>query len=98
MNVTVLSTTFTYVTLLMVFVLLVQHSVVFCITLTAAYPDAPQKLQVMSQTWESVELQWTPGFDGGYEQEFVVVVTVPSSQQSALYLSAGSSSSFNVTG
>jgi len=52
----------------------------------------------MSQTWESAELQWTPGFDGGYEQEFVVIVTGLSSQQNPMHLSAGSLSTFNVTG
>jgi len=81
-----------------VFVLIVQHSVIQYCRLTAAYPDAPQDLQVMSETWESVELQWTPGFDGGYEQEFVVVVLSLSSQLSPVYISAGSSSTFNVTG
>jgi len=65
--------------------------------MTAAYPDAPQNVQVMSQTWDSIELQWTPGFDGGYEQEFVVVI-IPSTRQGPMYRSAGSSSTFNVTG
>ena len=82
----------------MVFILLVQHSVILYCHFTAAYPDAPQNLRVMSETWESVELQWTPGFDGGYQQEFVVVVTMLSSQQNPVYLSAGSSSTLNVTG
>jgi len=67
--------------------------------LTAAYPDTPQYLEVMSKTWESIELQWTPGFDGGYEQEFVVViVTVASTWQSAMKISTNSSSTYNVTG
>ena len=76
--------------------LIVQCSVVLC--LSAAYPDAPQHLEVASVTWESVELEWTPGFDGGYDQEFVVVVSVATSLQSPAHLSAGSSSAFNVTG
>jgi len=68
---------------------------VFCCHVTAAYPDTPQNLQVVSATWESIELQWTPGFDGGYEQEFVVVV---SSRKGPIYRSTNSSSIYNVTG
>jgi len=71
--------------------------IVICDCLTPAYPDAPQNLQVMSETWESIELQWIPGFDGGYEQEFVIVI-VSSTWQSPLYRSADSSSTYNVTG
>jgi len=68
-----------------------------CGCLTAAYPDAPQNLEVTSETWESIELRWTPGFDGGYEQQFVVVI-VPSTRQGPVYRQAGSASTFNVTG
>jgi len=63
----------------------------------AAQPDAPQNLQVMSSTWHSVELRWTPGFDGGYQQDFVVVVTNLSSRD-PLFSPAGSLSTYNVTG
>ena len=66
--------------------------------MTAAYPDAPRNLQVISKTWESIELQWTAGFDGGYEQEFVVVVTDASTWHSPMNSSADSSSNYNVTG
>jgi len=68
-----------------------------CGRVTAAYPDPPQHLEVMSKTWQSVELRWTAGFDGGYEQQFVVVI-VPLTKQTAMNRSAGSSSTFNVTG
>lgn len=28
----------------------------------------------MEKTWESVHLQWTPGFDGGNPQQFFVAL------------------------
>ena len=67
--------------------------------LTAAYPDAPQYVEVISKTWESIELQWTPSFDGGYEQQFVIVIiTVSSTRQSPVKIPTNSSSNYNITG
>ena len=68
-----------------------------CDYLTAAYPDAPQSLEVLSATWESIELQWAAGFDGGYEQDFVVVITA-STLQTPMYRQTGSMTTYNVTG
>jgi len=64
----------------------------------AAHPDRPQNLELLSETWQSIELQWTAGFDGGYQQEFFIVVTIPSTQQEPLFRSTGSLAIFNVTG
>jgi len=66
------------------------------VTVAAAQPDAPRNLQVMSSTWHSVELRWTPGFDGGYQQDFVIVVTNLSSRD-PLFSPAGFQSTYNVT-
>lgn len=41
-------------------------------THNTAVPDPPTKLDVVSKTWESVELSWLPGFDGGIPQSFVI--------------------------
>jgi len=35
-------------------------------------PDPPETLEVVSRTWESQELRWVPGFDGGYPQWFIL--------------------------
>ena len=40
-----------------------------------AKPEAPTNLQVYNVTWESATLRWTPGFNGGFPQSFVVVYT-----------------------
>ncbi|PVD27478.1 hypothetical protein C0Q70_12639 [Pomacea canaliculata] len=37
---------------------------------TKSTPEAPFDLKVLDTTWESVHLQWTAGFDGGYIQQF----------------------------
>lgn len=44
-----------------------KPSVVFFLIAT---PEAPFDLKVLDTTWESVHLQWTAGFDGGYIQQF----------------------------
>eukprot|EP00106_Octopus_bimaculoides_P010649 XP_014778091.1 PREDICTED: uncharacterized protein LOC106874759 isoform X1 [Octopus bimaculoides] len=35
-------------------------------------PDPPKDLVSIEATWESVYLQWTPGFDGGENQTFLI--------------------------
>ncbi|CAH1797609.1 unnamed protein product [Owenia fusiformis] len=35
-------------------------------------PDAPSGLQLVETTWESAQLSWVPGFDGGHPQTFVL--------------------------
>ena len=42
------------------------------IRLFTAVPDPPFNLEIHSKTWESVELSWQPGFNGGYTQAFVI--------------------------
>lgn len=34
-------------------------------------PHAPTNLQVDTKAW-SAQVSWTPGYDGGFEQSFVV--------------------------
>jgi echinoid protein len=38
-------------------------------------PDHPTSLRLVSHTWESAELEWVPGFDGGYPQWFIMTAT-----------------------
>ena len=38
----------------------------------AATPDPPRNLELITRTWESAELAWSPGFDGGYTQTFII--------------------------
>ncbi|GAB1603182.1 uncharacterized protein LOC106874759 isoform X3, partial [Argonauta hians] len=42
-------------------------------------PDAPRDLGSIDATWESVYLQWKPGFDGGENQTFLIYKTVADS-------------------
>ncbi|ELT96996.1 hypothetical protein CAPTEDRAFT_199767 [Capitella teleta] len=35
-------------------------------------PEAPYNLSVVSSTWESVQLKWEAGFNGGYPQTFKI--------------------------
>ncbi len=35
-------------------------------------PDPPSYLQILNVTYNSVNLTWTPGFDGGYDQTFKI--------------------------
>ena len=37
-------------------------------------PDAPNDLHVVSTAVDQVSLAWTPGFDGGHNQSFVLLV------------------------
>lgn len=38
----------------------------------AGVPDAPTGLAYSDTTWHSAVVSWSPGFDGGYNQTFVV--------------------------
>ncbi|KAK3577322.1 hypothetical protein CHS0354_008417 [Potamilus streckersoni] len=58
-------------------------------------PDPPINLSKLSQTWESVKLYWEPGFDGGYNQSFVIYVN---SIYGLSEVNLSSQTSFNVTG
>jgi hypothetical protein len=40
-------------------------------------PDAPVVLQATEVTDESITVKWEPGFDGGYDQTFVVKTRRP---------------------
>lgn len=70
-------------------------------------PDAPRDLVINSLSWESVQLAWQPGFNGGYEQEFFIEYNssfcFSSSSLSSLdnvtlmTISVGSIYSYNVT-
>ena len=43
-----------------------------CRFLSTGVPESPVDLQTLEVTWESVQLEWQAGFDGGYEQEFLI--------------------------
>ncbi|KAL3885257.1 hypothetical protein ACJMK2_025345 [Sinanodonta woodiana] len=58
-------------------------------------PDPPINLSTLSHTWESVILSWEPGFDGGYNQSFVIYVN---SIYGLREVNLSSQTSFNVTG
>ena len=63
----------------------------------------PAELSVTSLTWESVELTWTAGHDGGRRQLFVVTVTTtavqsPDTQHNSPVELTTNSSTYNVTG
>lgn len=40
----------------------------------SAKPESPTDLHATEKSWESVFLQWNPGFDGGYTQNFMVLL------------------------
>lgn len=44
-----------------------QHQVILSAT---SKPDPPQRLRVLSSTYNSVILTWQPGFNGGFQQYF----------------------------
>jgi hypothetical protein len=60
-------------------------------------PDAPRSLSVVSQTWESVQVSWQPGFNGGYAQDFIVLLYIPGSSSVSLNVSVGSALTYNLT-
>ena len=57
----------------------------------------PKNLNVMSQTWESVQLSWQPGSNGGHDQQFYVAYLI-SPRTDMLIAEAKSSTPFNLTG
>ena len=63
----------------------------------AAAPMSTAELRAASLTWESVELEWTPGHDGGRPQVFVVTVTADDERHLPVKLTTNSST-YNVTG
>ena len=42
---------------------------------TPGRPERPNNVQAIAVDDTSIELTWTPGFDGGYEQQFYVKVS-----------------------
>ncbi|XP_013383947.1 hemicentin-1 isoform X1 [Lingula anatina] len=58
-------------------------------------PDAPTNLRVRENTWDSVLLEWTPGFNGGYDQTFVIVKTNSSGKEE---IQVGFVMQYNITG
>ena len=42
------------------------------VVLEPGRPDGPGVIELVATTDHSVTLQWRPGFDGGYNQSFVV--------------------------
>lgn len=50
---------------------------------------------IISKTWESVQLSWQPGFDGGYPQSFVVSYTSRTSAPGTVEV--GAKTQHNVT-
>ncbi|XP_056010232.1 hemicentin-1-like isoform X3 [Ostrea edulis] len=62
-------------------------------------PEAPYNLSVISYTWESVFLGWTPGFDGGESQVFIVHYTssVPPTYTGEITVSPAEATQYNIT-
>lgn len=63
-------------------------------------PDAPYNLSVISYTWESVYMGWTPGFNGGESQSFFIHFTssVPPIYTGEITVSPPDATRFNITG
>ncbi|XP_033759016.1 hemicentin-1-like isoform X2 [Pecten maximus] len=62
-------------------------------------PEAPTEIVVTSKTWESVYLQWTPGFNGGESQTFYIRYTsLPHSSHGANDVDVATADEYNVTG
>ena len=59
-------------------------------------PDPPTNLASIGKTWESVKLKWDPGFYGGYDQTFFVLVSSIYGQKD-VEVYPRSSNTFNVT-
>lgn len=50
-----------------------MFSLIYCdAAMFAAIPDPPRDLRMVSRSWDSVLLAWTPGFDGGHPQNFTL--------------------------
>jgi len=81
----------------------VIHKVIreYCLCCAVAVPMSPADLSVTSVTWESVELTWTPGNDGGRHQVFVVTFIANTESPDMEHIPAElttNSSTYNVTG
>jgi len=66
-----------------------------------AVPMSPANLSVTSVTWESVELTWTPGNDGGRHQVFIVSFIANAKSPDMEHIPAElttNSSTYNITG
>ena len=64
-----------------------------------ATPEAPTSLQTLSRTWESIYLQWTAGFNGGYPQQFQIQYQeLGASDKAVVPAQPLSVTEFNVTG
>lgn len=63
-------------------------------------PEAPYNLSVISYTWESVYVGWTPGFNGGETQSFFIHFTsnVPPIYTGEITVSPPDATRFNITG
>lgn len=59
-------------------------------------PDPPANLASISKTWESVNLRWEPGFNGGFEQTFFVHINSGNEERDEEVYPHGSYT-FNVT-
>jgi hypothetical protein len=71
--------------------------VVTLVSVSTAVPEKPRNLAVVGETWESVQLSWQPGFDGGYAQNYEVTVSASSRAYSMTH-SAGEATVYNITG
>lgn len=83
----------------------VLPSVSFYFKMTFLYspadrPEAPYNLSVISYTWESVYVGWTPGFNGGETQSFFIHFTssVPPIYTGEITVSPPAATRFNITG
>ncbi|KAL4228916.1 hypothetical protein ACF0H5_011957 [Mactra antiquata] len=59
-------------------------------------PEPPTDLAATDKTWESVQLEWNPGFNGGYPQTFHVLMQSVYGEKSVEVYPNGTST-FNVT-
>lgn len=63
-----------------------------------AVPNAPQSLKLLSKTWESMELSWKLGFDGGHQQQLMVTYSSPGQPTHQTPVAPPRATRFNLTG
>ncbi|CAD5111616.1 DgyrCDS911 [Dimorphilus gyrociliatus] len=61
-------------------------------------PNQIKDFKLSSRTWNSLNLYWTPGFDGGETQSFKLVYTKKNSNQLPLHIEKITQNRYNLTG
>ena len=74
---------------------MVDHLLLFLLTGT---PDPPHSLRVLQHSWESVFLEWEPGFPGGYPQWFVISYSSDKQYEPRLVVQPPEAIRYNITG